>query len=66
MLYEVITGCIEDFTIRGNGIAATEGRITLDFTKVKSEGAFDVHITNGDEFEVVVNAESNIVSYNFV
>ncbi len=57
------TGCIEDFTIRGNGIAATEGRITLDFTKVKSEGAFDVHITNGDEFEVVVNAESNIVPY---
>ena len=57
------TGCIEDFTIRGNGIAATEGRITAGFNQVKSEGAFDVHITNGDEFEVILNAESNILPY---
>jgi hypothetical protein len=57
------TGCIEDFTINGNGIAATEGRITNSFEQVKSEGAFDVHITNGDKFDVVVNAESNILPY---
>ncbi|QGY43287.1 hypothetical protein GM418_06320 [Maribellus comscasis] len=57
------TSCIDDFTISGNGIPATEGRITLDFNKVQSEGEFDVHITNGDEFEVVVNAESNILPY---
>lgn len=57
------TSCIEDFTISGNGIAATEGRITLDFTEVQSEGEFDVHITHGDEFEVVVNAESNVLPY---
>lgn len=59
----VTTGCMEDFTIRGNGIAATEGRITNGFDAVKSEGAFDVHITNGDEFEVVLNAETNILQY---
>ncbi len=57
------TSCLEDFTIRGNGIPATEGRITLDFNEVQSEGEFDVHITNGDELEVVVNAESNILPY---
>ena len=57
------TSCIDDFTISGNGIPATEGRITLDFKEVKSEGEFDVHITHGDEFEVVVNAESNIIPY---
>ncbi len=57
------TGCIEDFTIRGNGIEATEGRVITDFDKVKSSGSFDVHITQGDDFEVVVNAESNIISY---
>ncbi|RIH64681.1 DUF2807 domain-containing protein [Mariniphaga sediminis] len=58
-----VTGCVDDLIIRGNGIAATEGRITPDFEKVKSEGAFDVHITKGDEFEVVVNAESNLLQY---
>ncbi len=57
------TSCIDDFTISGNGIPATEGRITLDFKEIKSEGEFDVHITHGDEFEVVVNAESNIIPY---
>lgn len=58
-----ITSCIDDFTITGNGIAATEGRITSDFSQVLSEGAFDVHITHGDEFEVTLNAESNILPY---
>ena len=57
------TGCIDDFTIRGNGIPATEGRITAAFDEVKSEGAFDVHITSGDEFDVVVRAETNILPY---
>ena len=57
------TSCIEDFTIKGNGIATTEGRITPKFDKVKSAGAFDIHITNGEELEVVVNAEQNIIPY---
>src|SRR5680860_1044529 len=57
------TACIDDFTIRGNGIAATEGRITQNFNKVKSSGAFDVHITNGDEQEVVIIAEENLLQY---
>ena len=57
------TGCIDNFTINGNGTAATEKRITTGFNKIKSEGEFDVHITNGDEFDIVVNAESNILQY---
>lgn len=57
------TSCIEDFTIRGNGIEASEGRMVSNFDKLKSSGSFDVHITNGDTYEVVVNAESNIVPY---
>jgi hypothetical protein len=57
------TGCIEDFTITGNGITTSEGRITSNFNKVKSEGDFNVHITSGNEFQVVVNAESNIIPY---
>lgn len=57
------TGCIDDITIHGNGTAATESRITTSFNQVKSEGAFDVHITNGNDFEIIVNAESNILPY---
>lgn len=63
LLLFATTGCIDDFTIHGNGIVASEGRITYQFDEVKSEGAFDVHITNGDEFEVVVRAESNLLPY---
>lgn len=57
------TACIDYFTIRGNGIAATGGRITQNFNKVKSSGAFDVHIINGDEQEVVIIAEENLLQY---
>lgn len=57
------TSCIDDFTIRGNGIEGTEGRITPGFDQVKSEGVFDVHITNGDDYDVVITAESNILPY---
>lgn len=57
------TSCIEDFTIRGNGIESSEGRITSHFDKVKSEGAFDVHITNGAKHEIIISAESNILPY---
>jgi hypothetical protein len=57
------TGCIENFTIHGNGIEATEARITSDFKKVKSSGEYDVHITYGEEHEVVVKAESNLIPY---
>ena len=57
------TSCIEDFTVHGNGIETTEGRIVPEFNKLKSSGSFDVHVTKGDEYEVVVSAESNIQPY---
>lgn len=57
------TSCIDDLTIRGNGIEGNESRYAPSFDKVKSSGAFDVHITNGEEYEVVVNAETNLLQY---
>lgn len=63
LLLLITSSCVDNFTIKGNGIATTEGRITPEFSKVKSAGAFDVHITKGDELEVVVNAEQNIIPY---
>lgn len=57
------TACVNEISVKGNGIPSTEGRITPDFERVKSAGAFDVHITSGDEYEVVISAEQNIIPY---
>jgi hypothetical protein len=57
------TGCIDNFTIKGNGIETVEERNTSNFNKVKSSGNFVVHITKGDILEVTVNAEQNIIPY---
>ncbi len=59
----LMTGCHESFTIRGNGIEQSENRYVSSFSKINSSGAFIVHVTPGDEYEVVVNAESNILPY---
>lgn len=57
------TSCIEEFNIHGNGIEATETRATSTFNKVRSSGDFEVQITKGDEFEIFVSAEENILPY---
>ena len=59
----ITTSCFDEFTIRGNGDEASEDRVITEFYELKSSGSFDVQITNGDEFSVVVNAESNIIPY---
>ena len=63
LLILATTGCTDDFIIRGNGIAASEARLTPAFSSVSSEGNFDVHITSGPEFDVVVHAETNLLPY---
>lgn len=57
------TGCIDELLVDGNGISATEARITEEFSKIKSEGEFDIHITSGSEFDILVEAESNLIQY---
>jgi len=64
-LFVILTGttsCIYD-TIDGNGIRASENRITGTFDKVKSSGSFDVYITKGDDYEVIVSAEENVIPF---
>jgi hypothetical protein len=63
LLLFAATGCLEDLTIHGNGIAASQARPVSGFDKVKSSGEFDVHIINGDKFEVIIDAEENIIPY---
>jgi hypothetical protein len=63
LLLFAATSCIDDFTIHGNGIAATQERPVTGFDKVKSSGNFDVQITKGNEFKVEINADENIIPY---
>ncbi len=63
LLLLATTSCTDDFIIRGNGISASEVRLTPAFSAVSSEGNFDVHISPGSEFDVVVHAESNLLPY---
>lgn len=57
------TSCIDDLIIRGNGIEVSEARLTNHFSKVKSEGDFDVHISPGAEYDILIEAESNLIPY---
>jgi hypothetical protein len=56
-------GCIDDLFIRGNGILQSETRFARPFNEVNSSGNFNIHISPGDYFEIVVNAESNLLPY---
>jgi hypothetical protein len=57
------TSCIDDFIIDGNGIATSEARLTRHFSNVKSEGDFEVHISSGADYDVFIQAESNLIPY---
>jgi hypothetical protein len=63
LLYILSTSCMDDLFIRGNGISRSESRFTRPFSEVNSNGNFTVHISPGDFFEIVVNAESNLLPY---
>jgi hypothetical protein len=57
------TGCIDDLKIEGNSREETEKRVTSPFSKIISEGDFEVTVENGDKFEIKIKAESNLLPY---
>lgn len=63
MLVLLLSSCIDEIFIRGNGIPASEARLVPAFSTVSSEGPFEVHITSGDKHEVLLNAESNLLQF---
>lgn len=63
LMFFLATSCIEHFNIKGNGLEATEARTVESFSRVKSAGSFDVQIVKGDELEVLVKAETNILPH---
>lgn len=58
-----LTSCLEDFSINGNGITETETRWATHFDEVQSSGSFAVSIVPGNEFNIEVTAESNLLEY---
>ncbi len=58
----VSTGC-DEITLEGNGISKTENRYVAHFDEVNSSGNFIVNISYGKEFDVSVEAESNLLPY---
>jgi len=47
---------------KGNGVVAEETRkITEDFTEISAAEGLDVFITQGDEFEIMVEADENVI-----
>lgn len=56
-----LISCQDDDMIFGSGRAVTETRTVENFTKVKSEGVFEVTITQGDVQSVTITADDNII-----
>jgi hypothetical protein len=59
-----ITGCGKQwFRVEGNGQVTTELRTLPDFNRVINEGSFHVYIEQDTVFEVLIEAESNLLPY---
>jgi hypothetical protein len=55
--------CLDEIRLDGNGILKTENRILSGFSEVICSSNFRVNITRGNEFNVSVEAESNLLPY---
>ena len=49
--------------VKGSGKVVTEKRDLKGFTGVKTATAIDIYLTQGDKFEVVVEADDNLMEY---
>jgi hypothetical protein len=58
-----MSGCEDEFIVEGNGITQIESRYAGQFSKVTSDGDFQVIIMPGNEYAVEVTAESNLLPY---
>lgn len=65
MLLLLLGSCNGPFNkrVRGNGILAKETRQESGFDKVKVKGSMDLVFQQSDHFEVVLEAEENIIPY---
>lgn len=60
----VTSGCSkEDLCIRGNGRSVFETRSLPVFYEVVNNGSFEVRVLPSTQYEVIVDAESNLIEY---
>jgi hypothetical protein len=57
------SGCHKPFGISGNSQVSTETRPMVSFDKIVNEGSFNVYITPDTIYQVVVEAETNLIPY---
>jgi hypothetical protein len=61
-----LSSCVFDMNFgegkRGNGVVVKDDRqVTQDFTVVSASEGLDVYVTQGDDFEITVEADENII-----
>lgn len=61
-MFALITSCSDEERISGSGNLITESRDVDSFTKVRSEGVFDVTITQDNSKSVEITADDNIIN----
>ena len=57
------SGCRKPFGISGNNQVTTETRQMVSFDKIVNEGSFNVYITQDSIYQVIVEAESNLIPH---
>jgi hypothetical protein len=57
------SGCMDEIILEGNGELRSENRPVNYFNEVTNSGSFSVEILQGDNYEVTVEAESNLLPY---
>jgi hypothetical protein len=57
------TGCMDEIVLDGNGDLRSEIRPVNYFNEVTNSGSFIIEISQGENYEVTVEAESNLLPY---
>ena len=62
LVFVLVCSCSDEETISGSGNLITESRDVDSFTSVRSEGIFEVSITQGSSKSVEITADNNIIN----
>lgn len=57
------SGCKKPFGIEGNNQVITETRQMVSFDRIANDGSFNVYIVQDTIYQVIVEAESNLIPY---
>lgn len=57
------SACNKPFGIEGNNQVTTETRQMVSFDRIANDGSFNVYITQDSIYQVIVEAESNLIPY---